>query len=320
MLRVVLALLITVAVVVILVVVAFVRARNEILAQRQELSIVAQTSRGPVEYAELGRGQPVLYVHGTPGGYDQLYLMLRAEYGDRGPAFRAIVPSRPGYLRTPLSAGRTFAEQADTMAALLDSLQIDRAALVAVSGGGPSALQFAIRHPRRCSALILESAVTQQLTLEVPWLIRQLPRDFLTWSVQYLFKSRFDALAKADPVVGPMWSELIRGGFPFSEREAGRDNDFEQIRRMPALPLREITCPTLVMHGTADINVPFSHAELATSEIAGSELLRFEGEDHFAGLSKRRQWKNRMHAFLAEHANDPPSESGGLTRVAPDGR
>ena len=114
----------------------FIRDRTEILARRELLSKVVATSRGPVEYAEIGHGPPALYMHGTPGGYDQGYLVLRAEYPDEGPPFRAIVPSRPGYLRTPIDAGGTFAEQADTIAALLDSLRVARVAVVGISGGG----------------------------------------------------------------------------------------------------------------------------------------------------------------------------------------
>ena len=56
--------------------------------------------------------------------------------------FRVIVPSRPGYLRTPLTSGRTPGEQATLIAALLDTLGIERGALYAYSQGGAS---FAVR-------------------------------------------------------------------------------------------------------------------------------------------------------------------------------
>jgi pimeloyl-ACP methyl ester carboxylesterase len=71
-----------------------------------------------------------------------------------------IVFSRPGYLGTPLSVGRTFAEQADAAMALLDFLRIDTAAVVGVSGGGPVALQIALRHSQRTTGLAMIAAVT----------------------------------------------------------------------------------------------------------------------------------------------------------------
>ena len=45
--------------------------------------------------------------------------------------------------------------QADAHACLLDALGIPNAAVVGVSAGGPSAMQFAIRHPQRTAALVL---------------------------------------------------------------------------------------------------------------------------------------------------------------------
>lgn len=60
--------------------------------------------------------------------------------------------------------GRTFAEQADSLAALLDTLGIDKVVVLGGSGGGPTAIQFAARHPQRTIALLTECAVTGSFT------------------------------------------------------------------------------------------------------------------------------------------------------------
>src|SRR5919206_558169 len=117
-------------------------------------SQVIQTARGPVEYATRGEGPPVLLVNATAGGYDQALLLGEMFVGD---GFRQIAPSRPGYLRTPQAADPTAAGQADVLAALLDALGVRRAAVVGMSAGGPVAMQFALRHPERTSALVLLS-------------------------------------------------------------------------------------------------------------------------------------------------------------------
>jgi 2-hydroxy-6-oxonona-2,4-dienedioate hydrolase len=129
------------------------RAARERL--RSEGSQVIETGCGPVEYTTFGEGDPVLVVHGIFGGFDQGLVIARGNVGER---FRSIVPSRFGYLGTPLPGDASPAGQADAYVCLLDALGIERAAILGTSAGATSALQFALRHPDRCSALVLFSA------------------------------------------------------------------------------------------------------------------------------------------------------------------
>src|SRR5215204_3835630 len=62
-------------------------------------SQMAETPCGPIEYAVVGNGPPVLVVHGAGGGFDQ-GLDIGAPLVEQG--FRVIAMSRFGYLRTPL--------------------------------------------------------------------------------------------------------------------------------------------------------------------------------------------------------------------------
>ncbi|MCK4790965.1 MAG: hypothetical protein KAV87_44940 [Desulfobacteraceae bacterium] len=72
-------------------------------------SQVIQTNSGPIEYATVGDGYPVLVVHGAGGGYDQGLIVAQFEGDD----FRRIAISRFGYLRTPLPANASPAAMAD---------------------------------------------------------------------------------------------------------------------------------------------------------------------------------------------------------------
>ncbi|HYG66647.1 MAG TPA: alpha/beta fold hydrolase, partial [Anaeromyxobacteraceae bacterium] len=134
--------------------------------------IVVRTRRGEVECAVAGAGPAVLCLHGAMGGHDQALLLARTI----GPAgFRYVAPSRPGYLGTSLALGRTPDAQADLYRDLLDALAIDRAAVMAVSGGGPSALAFALRHPDRCWGLVIVSSVCRRAENRLPlawWMMR----------------------------------------------------------------------------------------------------------------------------------------------------
>lgn len=131
---------------------AFARDLNAARARLAGHSEMARTTFGSLEYAAVGAGEPVLAIHGAAGGFDQGLDMTGALAGQ---GYRVIAPSRFGYLRSAMSEGLTTERQADAYAELLDRLDVDKVAVVAISAGAWSALQFAIRHPERCRALVL---------------------------------------------------------------------------------------------------------------------------------------------------------------------
>jgi 2-hydroxy-6-oxonona-2,4-dienedioate hydrolase len=169
----------------------YAKYRSDLEAARARVAIgseVVDTRCGPIEYAVVGEGPAVLLVHGMGGGFDQTLDAAR-DLASRG--FRVVAPSRFGYLRTPQRADATPQAQADAHACLLDALRIPRAAIVGVSAGAPSSLQFALRHPLRCSALVLlvPMAYSPEMAARFPppsagsrWLFEHLvDSDFFFW-------------------------------------------------------------------------------------------------------------------------------------------
>ena len=118
---------------------------------------VACLSFGQVEYRLERRGEAVVVV--LHGGHVRAGLALGEEtFAAAG--YTILAPSRPGYGRTPLSTGTSVEGYADVVRALCGYLGIARvAAVVGVSGGGPTAATFAARHADLVERLILFSAV-----------------------------------------------------------------------------------------------------------------------------------------------------------------
>ena len=121
-------------------------------ARSAQGSMLIATRCGPIEVQQAGAGVPLLVVHGSGGGHDQ-GMAFAGALAQNG--IHVIAMSRFGYLRTPMPADASAAAQADAHVCLLDALGIRRAAVMGGSAGAPSALQMAIRHPDRISALIL---------------------------------------------------------------------------------------------------------------------------------------------------------------------
>lgn len=271
-------------------------------------SSVAITARGPVEYAEIGRGPAVLIIHGTPGGYDEWLNTLEATHAAND-GFRYILPSRPGYLRTPLRDGTTPAEQADVLAALLDRLHIGAVAIIGVSGGGPAALQFAIRYPARCSALVLEEAVVRSLHEPASNLpTGTLAADYRDFEI-YLIYAAAGLYGLSKPqYAGAMaiGKAQLRASAPYALRKSGLLNDLAQEGRIGNWPLSQIHCPTLILQGTADQNVPPADAKYAQAQIAGSQLMELPGADHLMVIFRARQLSAIIESFLRAHPETNP--------------
>lgn len=266
---------------------------DDFRAARAEVPRIVHTAQGPVEYAERGHGEAVLTIHGSQGGWDQ--GLVAGEYL-RVNGFRIIAPSRPGYLGTPLSTGRTFAQQGDALAALLDALGIDRIMVIATSGGGPAGYELAARHGDRVSKLVQVDAVcltdrgpgrlAQMAARDFPvqaalWLLRHATRSTLTALLRsFGTYTRHDASEVAATIAAvpgrTAWLEAtLAASLGVARRRQGLKNDFTGSG--PPAPLERITCPTLIVHGRRDKVVPPAHAEYAHAHITGSELYWMDG-------------------------------------------
>ncbi|QRN98004.1 alpha/beta hydrolase [Archangium violaceum] len=291
--------------------------RGAATEQGDSRPVAVHTRRGPVECAFLGEGPAVLALHGAMGGYDQALLLARTA---GVPGFRYIAPSRPGYLGTPLSLGRTPVEQADMYRDLLNALGIERVAVMAVSGGGPSALQFALSHPDRCWGLVIISSVCTRIAERPPlgWYIMKLAARCGPLVAAMRRKAERDPERATrnsirDPVVrqrtlrepeaGPLLLELQRSTFDrLPLRIQGTENDIALTHSELSFPLERISSPLLVMHGTSDRAAPFAQAQLLASRVPGAELLPLEGGEHVGIFTHRDEVRARVSRFLGAHA------------------
>lgn len=280
------------------------RWQQRLLADLAAGSELVDTERGTIEVATRGSGYPVLVLHGTPGGYDQALL-----FGDDA---QVIAPSRPGYLRTPLTDDGSPSAEAALLDALLDELDVEEVLVVGLSGGGPAALQLAAEYPERVSGVILGAAVTTEIesrTYGVP--VHPLVDPLLTSTPALALRSGMFGLlqrfapdrliaftySKASTLEGDeleayvgfvasnpehrqRFLDMISTVLPAGARVAGTLNDERWFEHLPLADYGAIECPVLVLHGEFDAAVPMAHATFVAERVPDAELVRLEG-DHF---------------------------------------
>ena len=280
----------------------------------------------PIEYDAIGAGPTILALHGTPGGHDQALAVLRP-FAARG--FRVLAVARPGYLGTSLDVGRTAAEQADAVAGLLEHLGTGPVVVAGFSGGGPTAIELAVRHADKTGALFLLSAVTDRhstigspLTRRVALsdgagaLLRAVfnrsPAFGTRILLQQLSTLKGAALAAhvralvADASDRERIREFLATMTQAAKRRPGLQNDVEQQARWRRPSLEAVTCPILVVHGRADGSVPFSHAESVVRDCPSASLVAVDGGSHLCFVGPGSAEANeRVVAFLREHTRMP---------------
>lgn len=109
-----------------------------------------------VERAGHEGGLPLVLLHGFTGS-GAIWGELAGSLRDRYPIVTVDLPGH-GTSSAPAEPGRyALPRFADDLARVLDALALERVALLGYSMGGRAALHFALRHPARLRALVLES-------------------------------------------------------------------------------------------------------------------------------------------------------------------
>jgi len=271
------------------------RFKKDISAAKKRISFsgmkIADTKLGKIEYTTFGEGLPVLWVHGILGGADQGTLSSQPLINK---GFELIAVSRFGYMGSPLPKDSTPAAQADLYAALLDELKIAKVSIVGFSAGGPSALQFALRHPDRCSSLILLSAAVPPY--KVPSGITRFiakkffQSNFIFWCLANYFPSLMMSMMgvpkpiqKKLSAADKKWLDNSMFSFlPMSDRINGILNDIwisnPDLNKI--YPYQEVTVPTLIIHAVDDPMPPFTIAKGIAGQIPNSKFLPIKSGGH----------------------------------------
>lgn len=238
-----------------------------------------------MEYAEVGQGSALLVIHGAGGGYDQ-GLALAGPLAATG--CRVIAPSRFGYLRTPAPKHPSLALQAEAHACLLDALALPEAAVMGVSAGAPSAIEFALGYPQRCTHLVLLVPAGASPT---PAASRGVPPA---------------ALATETESERRRVATVMRDISPLSERRVGLSLEAQFIEATRTQALEEISAPTLAISAEDDGYGTYENAQRIAARVRHGRFLGYRTGGHLL-IGHTQEVIAAIAAFLRERtaAIDP---------------
>jgi len=192
--------------------------------------------------------------------------------------------------------------------AVVDTLGLERFALIGSSMGTPTSIAYAARHPERVSHLVLYGAFAQG------WRTRRLSSADIELHEALITLTRH-GWAKDNPAIRQILTSLLLPDATLEEL-----NWFNELQRVSSSAenaarllqsfggfnvldlLPGITAPTLVLHCRDDAALPFEQGRLIASRIPGARFVPLESRNHIL-LPRDPAWGrfvSEVRRFLAE--------------------
>jgi class 3 adenylate cyclase len=179
-------------------------------------------------------------------------------------------------LSDPVSEAPSLDLRMDDVRAVMDAVEIERAALLGISEGGPLATLFAGSYPQRCRGLVLYGSFARSSWITPEGLDAYLAyverswgsgRNLAMWAPSF----------KNDPALQQWWGRFERlGASPAAAVSLVRMIDKIDISDI----LASVHVPTLVIHCTDDTLIGVEHGRFLAERIPGARLVEIPGDDH----------------------------------------
>ena len=293
----------------------FASPRPAASARASEAGAVARETRIPVRGAtlqarEIGRGRPLVVLHGGPDfdyGYllpdlDRLQDRFRLIYYDQRGRGRSADGVRPEDV--------TLASELDDLDAVRQHFRLDAPALLGHSWGAVLALEYALRHPARVSHLVLmnpapvsaaDLAVLRKAYLEKLGAEMDKQREIVAGAAyqegdpeavtarhRIHFKPALKEAEHYERLMAAMKAAFFRQGKEgIVKARAVEDRLYRDTWQMPGYDLvaglGSLRIPTLVIAGDHDF-IPLPVAERIARGIPDATLVTLKDCGHFAYL------------------------------------
>ena len=242
------------------------------------MSTVTTKDGVQIYYKDLGKGQPIVFSHGWPLSADdwdtQMLFFLKHGY-------RVVAHDRRGHGRsTQVSDGHDMDHYAADAAAVFQHLDLKNAVHIGHSTGGGEATHYVARYGEpqgRVAKLVLIGAVPP-LMLKTAGNPGGLPIDVFDGLRKALADNR--AQFYVDFASGPFYSFNRPGAKPIQSviqnwwrqgMMGGAKAQYDGIKAFSetdfTADLKDISVPTLVMHGDDDQIVPYQDAALLSAKL-----------------------------------------------------
>lgn len=252
----------------------------------------AQINGTTIAFEDTGGKKPVVILS---HGFLMDHSMFDAQVAALRDTHRVITWDERGFGGTKATGDFSYWDSANDVLGLMDHLGINSAVLGGMSQGGFLSLRVALTAPERVEALIL---LDTQSGVEAPETVEPYNQLHAAW-VEHGAVAVQDIIAGI--ILGPGdWSEWFAKWGAMEPDQFTAAFNCLMHRDDITDRLGEITCPALIVHGTADVAIPMEKAEVLRDRIAGpTTLVPVEGGPHAANMTHAAETNRAIVQFLS---------------------
>jgi len=254
---------------------------------------------GDVEigYEDVGKGLPVVFLHGFP--HDR--SLWAPQLGALMDRCRCIAPDMRGFGESAVQGPYTMNRYADDVVALLDALHIDRAVIAGLSMGGYIAFAVWRRHRARVRALVLADTRSGADNTEGRAKRRAMIDTVKADGIDPLVDAQVNGmLGKTTREKHPELIEYVRRMLARSPAEGVVGALEAMIARPDSTEmLATIDVPTLIVVGDEDVLTPPKDSRAMHEAIRGSRLEVLAGAGHLSNLERPAAFNHVVSEFVS---------------------
>ena len=250
-----------------------------------------------IAYNDVGSGGAVVLLHGYPFNRtlwaDQVAALSKSH--------RVITPDLRGHGDSTVGPA-SMKRLASDMAALLDSLGIERATIGGLSMGGYVTLAFVRQFPERVNGLILADTRAQPDTEENKRIRAEQVKTLQSQGMKPIVDAMLpkllhpETVSKRPDIVkrlrDMMHQTKPEGAAAALEGMAAREDQMEL--------LSSIKVPTLIVVGREDPITPLDDSQKMHERIGGSRLVVIENASHVSNLERPEEFNTALTSFVSE--------------------
>jgi haloalkane dehalogenase len=262
-----------------------------------------------IHYIDEGKGQPIVFVHGTP----EWSFAWRDLVKNLKPNFRCIAFDHlgMGLSDKPAEADYSSKAHARRLKTLIDNLGLSQISLIAYDFGGGMALDYAVNQPKNVRRFCLFNTWLWSVDQDPHY--SQATKIMHTWFGKWLYKTwnlpvtvimpqAYGNRKKLTPeiyrhfkmVLPDAKSRVATYAFTFDLIEGGlwRDANWAQRDRLSQIP-------TLLFWGMKDKFVQPYELEKMAKGLPHAQVIRLHEAGHFAQEEASEEMTSALQAFLA---------------------